>query len=73
MKNLAALYRRLENNPETARTSRDTEKTPLINWVIGNNKKTKIFEKKQESLEYAGTNYVDRHCNLTRGCELQIY
>ena len=36
MKNLAALYIRLENNPEIARTSRDTGKTPLINYVIGN-------------------------------------
>ena len=41
VKNLAALYRRLKNNPEIARTSRDTEKTPLINWVIGHNKKNK--------------------------------
>ena len=36
-KNLAALYIRLENNLEIARTSRDTGKTPLINYVIGNN------------------------------------
>ena len=53
-KNLAALYIRLENNLEIARTSRDSGKTPLINYVIGNNKKRKIF-KKQESLEYTGT------------------
>ena len=56
MKKLAALYIRLENNLEIATTSRDTGKTPLINYVIGNNQqKEKIFEKKQESLEYAGT------------------
>ena len=36
-KNLAALYIRLENNLEIARTSRDTGKTPLTNYVIGNN------------------------------------
>ena len=54
-KNLAALYIQLENNLEIARTSRDTGKTPLINYVIGNNKKRKVFEKKQESLEYTGT------------------
>ena len=54
-KNLAALYIRLENNLEIARTSRDTGKTPSMNYVIGNNNnKRKIFEKKQESLEYAG-------------------
>ena len=41
MKNLAALYIRLENNLEIAGTSRDTGKTPLINYVIGNNKKRK--------------------------------
>ena len=41
MKNLAALYIRLENNIEIARTSRDTGKTPLINYAIGNNKKKK--------------------------------
>ena len=54
MKNLATFYIRLENDLETARTSHDTGKTPLINYVIGNNKKRKIFKKKQ-SLEYAGT------------------
>ena len=55
-KNLTVLYIRLENNLEIARTSRDTGKTPLINYVIGNNnkKKRKILEKKQESLEYTG-------------------
>ena len=36
-KNLAALYTRLENNLKIARTSRDTGKTPLINYAIGNN------------------------------------
>ena len=57
MKNLsAALYIRLENDQEIARASRDTGKTPLINFVIDNNKKKrKILEKKQESLEYTGT------------------
>ena len=40
-KNLAALYVRLENNLEIARTSRETGKTQLINYVIGNdNNKT---------------------------------
>ena len=54
-KNLAALFIRLENTLEIARTSRDTGKTPLINYVIGNNNnERKIFEKKQESLEYDG-------------------
>ena len=36
-KNFAGLYIQLENNLEIARTSRDTGKTPLINYVIGNN------------------------------------
>ena len=40
-KNLAALYLRLKNNLENARTSRDAEKTPLINYVIGNNNNKK--------------------------------
>ena len=45
-KNLAALCIRLENNLEIARASRDTGKTPLINYAIGNNNnKKKIFEK----------------------------
>ena len=35
-RNLAALYIRLENNLEIARTSCDTGKTPSINYVIGN-------------------------------------
>ena len=35
-KNLVALYVRLENNLEIARTSSDTGKTPLINYIIGN-------------------------------------
>ena len=68
MKNLAALYIRLENNLEIARTSRDTGKTPLINYVIGNNKKRKIFEEKQELPEYTGTSHVTNHCEVRRGC-----
>ena len=44
MKNLAALYIRLENNLEIARTSRDTGKTPLIIYVIGNNQKKKNLQ-----------------------------
>ena len=36
-KNLATLRIPLENNLEIAKTSRDTGKTPLINYVIGNN------------------------------------
>ena len=36
---LAVLYIRLENNLEIGRTSRGTEKTPLISYVIGNNNK----------------------------------
>ena len=45
-KNLAALYIRLESNLEIARTSRDTGKTLLINYVIGddNNKKENLRE-----------------------------
>ena len=50
-KNLAALYIQLENNVEIARTSRDTGKTPLINYEIDDNNDN---NKKQESLEYAG-------------------
>ena len=30
-----------ENNLENARTSRDTRKTPLVNYVIGNNNNNK--------------------------------
>ena len=43
-RNLAALYIRLENNLEIARTSRDIGKTPLINYIIGknNNKKENL-------------------------------
>ena len=46
MKNLVAIYTHtlLENNLEIARTSRDTRKTPLINYVIGNNKKKNLRE-----------------------------
>ena len=40
-KNLATLYIRLENNLEIARTSHDTGKTQLINYVIGNNNNKK--------------------------------
>ena len=74
-KKLATLYMRLENNLEIARTSCDREKTPLINYVIGNNNnKRKIFEKKQESLEYAGKlSHVGSHCDVRKACELQIY
>ena len=36
-KNFTAFYIWLENNLEIARTSYDTEKTPLINYVIGDN------------------------------------
>ena len=46
MKNPAALYIRLENNLEIARTSHDTGKTPLINYVIGNHKKKKNLREK---------------------------
>ena len=69
-KNLAALYIRLENDLEIARTSR------LVNYVISNNNnnKRKIFEQKQESLEYAGKlSHVDTHCDVRKVCELQIY
>ena len=69
-----ALYIRLENNLEIARTSRDTGKTPLMNYGIGNNnKKRKIFEKLQESLEYTGT-LVTCSTIVTseKVCELQI-
>ena len=45
------MYELLEN----PRTSRDAEKNIVINYVIGNNKKRKIFEKKQDSLEYTET------------------
>ena len=56
MKNLAAFYIGLKNNLEIGRTSRDTRKTPLINYLIGSNtKKAKIFGNKRESLEYTGT------------------
>ena len=74
-KNLAALYIRLQNNLEIARTSRDTGKTPLISYVISNiNNKKEIFEKEQESLEYARKPvYVKSHSNVRKACELQIY
>ena len=73
VKNLAAFYRRLENNLEIASTPRGTGKPPLINYVIGNNKKIKIFEKKQELLACTGTSQLVNHCDVIRGCELQIY
>ena len=51
------------------------KKTPLINYVISNNKnKEEIFEKEQESLEYARKpGHVDSHCDVRKACELQIY
>ena len=62
-----------ENNLEIARTSRDTGKIPLINYVIDNNNtviKRKIFEKKQESLEYTGKFInVDNYCDVRKVCE----
>ena len=63
-----------KTNLEIARTSRDTGKTLLINYVIGNHKiKRKIFEK-QESLEYAGKlSHVDSHCDVKKAYKLQIY
>ena len=63
-----------ENNLEIARTSHDTKKT-LINYVIDNNiNKKEIFEKKQESLEYARKlGHVDSHCDVRKACELLIY
>ena len=64
-----------KNILKIARTSRDTRKTPLINFVIGSNKKKeKIFEKKQKSLEYARKlGQVDSYCDVRKACELQIY
>ena len=69
------IYTQLENNLEIARTSRDTGKTPLINYVIGSNKKKeKIFEEKQESLECARKpGHLDSHCDVRKARELQIY
>ena len=62
-----------ENNLEIARTSHDTKKTPLINYVIGKNKE-EILEKKQESLEYARkVGHVDSQCDVRKACEFQIY
>ena len=60
-----------ENNLEIARTSCDTRKTPLINYVIGSNKKKeKIFEKKQESLGYNGKlSHVDSRCDVRKACK----
>ena len=52
-----------------------TQKTLLINYVIGNNKnKKEIFEKKQASLEYSGKpGHLDTHCDVRKAYELQIY
>ena len=52
-----------------------TQKIPSINYVIGNiKKKEEIFEKEQESLEYARKpGNVDSHCDVRKACELQIY
>ena len=43
-----------------------TQKNTVINYVIGSNqKKEKIFEKKQESPEYARKlGHVDSHCDV---------
>ena len=62
----------MENNLEIARTSHETRKTLLINYVIGSNKKKKkIFQKKQELLEHAGKPiHVDSHCDVGKACEL---
>ena len=51
------------------------KKTPLINYVIGNNKnKGEIFEEEQESLEIARKpGHVGSHCDVRKACELQIY
>ena len=51
------------------------KKTPLINYVIDNNKdKGEIFKKEQKSLEYAiKFGHVDSHCDFRKACELQIY
>ena len=40
-RNLTTLYIPLEKNLEIARTSRDTGKTPLINYIIVNNNNIK--------------------------------
>ena len=42
---------------------------------MGNNKnKKEIFEKEQESPEYARKpGHVDSHCDVRKACELQIY
>ena len=59
---------------EIVRTSRDTRKTPLINYIIGRNKNKKEIFEKQESLEYARKlGHVDSHCAVRKACELQIY
>ena len=51
------IYIRLENNLEIARTSRDTGKTPLINYVIGNNNNN---DNKKENLR--------KEASITRIC-----
>ena len=48
-KNLTALYVRLENNLEIAKTSRDTRKTPLINYIIRNNNNNKKENLREEA------------------------
>ena len=57
-------YTQKDDLLQYARTSRDTEKTPLINYVIGNSKKKKNLREetwftrihwKYGSLEYTGT------------------
>ena len=42
-------FMRLENNLEIARTSRGTGKTPLINYLVGNNKKKKNLREKNKN------------------------
>ena len=37
-KNLAALYIRIENNPEFAKTTSRDKKAPVMNNIIGNQK-----------------------------------
>ena len=52
-----------------------TQKTPLINYVIGNNKnKEEIFENEQELLENARKpGHVHSDCDVRKAYELQIY
>ena len=65
-----------ENNLEIARTSRDTRKTSLMNYVIDSNKKKKksLEKKSLESLEYARKlSPVESHFDVKKACRLQIY